>query len=557
MSVSSAGFRVRAAGAAATMALAMLVTAVPARADGPWFVNATKQAGLRHTHMAVSPPVILPPETGGAAVGDVTGNGHPDLYFTILDGPDILYANQGDGTFLDVSEQVMGSDRPGHGSNGALLADLNNNGHLDLFVNGGLRTSHYLLINTGQGTLVDRTAEYNIGPSGDAGHLGQGATAGDYTGNGYLDLYVPDWSSRRPRDPPRNRLLRNDGGHFTDVTELAGLDGMENQHGFAGRFADLNRNGRLDLVVANDFGTSALYWNQGDGTFIEAADDAGYGTGTNDMGLAVADYNNNGWLDIFTTSIGNQGQDPLPAAGNRLYRNEMGHDLPGLYLTDRTDDAGVRWGNWGWGASFIDYNNNGLRDLVMVNGYPVPSYRDTPMRFWENQGDGTFIEKSAELGLTDDGDGRGVIVADFNNDGWLDILVIRHNDTPVLYQNRGGDNHWLRIDTVGTLSNRQGIGAWITVVPDLDDADLFYVHEVNLGSNYAGHNETTAHFGLGQLDGAVDYVHIRWPSGVEQELFNVSPNQVLTVTEIPEPGSAAMVAALAGLLLMRRLRRKP
>ena len=556
-------------GRACPAAVAAVVTAgsvaMPeARADGAWFTDVAQQAGLTHSQVGDLPPMASPIAEmgGGAAVGDYNGNGLLDLYFPREHGPDILYANQGDGTFLDVTEQAFGAQVPTNSTNGALFADLNNNGRLELFVNAGTSDRHYVFVNDGAGAFEDRSTEHGLGYHHvEHEMMGHGAAAGDYTGNGYLDLYLPDWSGRSSEQPPRNRLLRNSGpaapGHFQDVTEQAGLDTPNNQFGFAGRFADLNRNGHVDLVTTNDFGHSQLYWNQGDGTFVEGTADAGYGTGTNDMGLAVADYNNNGWLDVFTTSIGTEGIEVNPTrAGNRLYENQMRHEVPGLYFSDRTDTAGVRWGHWGWGASFIDYNNNGLRDLVMVNGWPFDEYpyNNTPMRFWENQGDGTFIEKSVELGLTDDGDGRGVVVADFNNNGWLDILVIRHNDTPLLYENQGGDNDWLRIDTVGTLSNRQGIGAWITVVPDLDAEELFYVHEMNLGNNYAGHNETTAHFGLGELDGTVDYVHIRWPSGMEQELFDVSPNQVLTVTEIPEPGSAAIIGTATLLLMMRRRR---
>ncbi|MEX0884805.1 MAG: FG-GAP-like repeat-containing protein [Phycisphaeraceae bacterium] len=535
-----------------------------AAAESAWFVDVTESAGLTHTHLVDPPPpweVIRSPESAGAAVGDYDGDGLLDLFFTRLDDTDILYANEGDGTFRDVTAEAFGGEMPDAGTNGAMFADLNNDGHLDLFVNGGEAARHYLFVNRGDGTFVERGAQRGAGRAPEAHPMrGQSVTAGDFTGDGYLDLYVADWSIREPGDPPRNRLLANRGaampGHFEDVTVAAGLDQTHNQYGFAGRFADLDRDGHADLVVTNDFGHSALYWNQGDGTFVDGAAQAGTGTGTNEMGLTVADYDNDGWLDVFATSIGSEGVDSPTLGGNRLLRNEIHRDIPGIYFSHQTDTAGVRWGDWGWGASFIDYNNDGLRDLVMVNGFPQEPYVTTPMRFWENQGDGTFVEKGAQLGLTDDGDGRGVIVADFMGDGWLDILVVNHKGQPVLYRNQGGDNDWLRIDTVGTRSNRQGIGAWITVVPDLDNSELFYVHEVNLGSNYLTHNETTAHFGLGDLDGLVDYVHIRWPSGVEQELFNVSPNQVLTVHELPEPGTVAMLVAGLGLLMRRRVCRR-
>ncbi len=332
------------------------------------------------------------------------------------------------------------------------------------------------------------------------------------------------------QDPPSNRLYRNRGpeepAYFDDVTEEAGIDTPKSRWGFSARFADMNRNGLMDLLVVNDFRNSEYFENHGDGTFSEIASRTGTSTGASEMGSTVADYNNNGWLDWFVTAIHS-------TTGNRLYRNEMHRGWEGVYYTDQTD-AGVRDGYWGWGTSFIDYDNNGLRDLVMVNGYFLDAYNDRPMTFWRNDGPATgfsFTEIGPEVGLTDRGQGRGLIVADFFNNGQLDILVINHGAPPVLYRNEGGPNSWLRIETVGEQSNRMGIGAFITVQPDLDD-DHILVHDVNLGANFLSHNETIAHFGLGLRDEPIDYVRIEWPSGIQQEFYDVEPNQLLTIHEM-------------------------
>ncbi len=513
------------------------------------FRDISASSGLNHVQRQevgdTSPKLI----SGGGAVGDFFGNGRNDLFLTRHDNTDLFYMNRGDGTFENRTQEVFGGNPPGLHTNGALLADLTNNGYLDLYVttNGGGR--HYLYINDGGGMLSEEGIERGAVLDARRSILyGMSVTAGDYTGNGYLDLFVSDWSAGESR----NRLLRNRGseapGYFEDVTEAAGLGGPHSRWGFGARFADMNRNGRLDLIPYNDFagdfyhGRNQFFWNSGNGTFRNAVDETGTTVGTHEMGITVADLNNNGWLDIFLTDI----------ARNILYRNDIHLGRRGFYFTELGSTAGVNVKPaWGWGTSSIDHDNNGLRDLVSVNGWMAQE----EAHFFRNNGEPelSFTRLTDRVGLHGKRLGRGVIVADFTGNGWQDILIINHAARPELFENLGGDNDWLRINLRGTVSNRQGIGAWITVTPDLAAPEVQYVHEVNLEANFLSHSETTAHFGLGKMAaGTVDHVHIRWPSGVEQDFFDVEINQVHAFVEevpatSPERERFDAAAAAAGL----------
>ncbi len=507
-------------GFAAGALLLSIAAPLPTNAAGG-FRDITEQAGLTHVQREVpSTDNRAGHTTAGGAVGDFFGNGRNDLFVTRHDNTDIFYMNMGDGTFEDRTTGVFGFDPINAPTNGALLADLTNNGHLDLYVTTVGIDRHYLFINDGQGRLTEQAQERGATGVNGGFLAGTSVTAGDFTGNGYLDLYVSNWSLIEGA----NRLLRNRGaeapGYFEDVTASAGIGGTGNRFGFGGRFVDINRNGLLDLIPYNDFKNHQFYFNRGDGTFREASAETGTTLGTFEMGISVADFNNNGWMDIFLTDI----------EQNTLYINEMHRKVPGLFFSDRTDAAGVRTNYWGWGVATIDYNNNGWRDLVIVNGYLGEESR----QFFRNDGspEVSFTSMAEEVGLDGAARGRGVIAADFTGNGWQDVLILNHAARPILYENLGGDSNWLRINLVGTVSNRRGIGAWITVTPDLNDPQFQYVHEVNLEANFLSHNETTAHFGLGRLGRAtVDHVHIRWPSGIEQEFVNVERDRVHTFVE--------------------------
>ncbi len=527
-------------GTVSGLAGAFVLLVAPAEA-GKQFRDITEQAGLTHVQREKLEVKEWFAETitGGAAVGDFFGNGRNDLFVTRHDNTDIFYMNMGDGTFEDRTKEVFGENPINAETNGALLADLTNNGHLDLYVTGTGTSRHYLYINDGKGRLFEQARPRGAALETGEVRAGMSVTAGDFTGNGYLDLFISDFTAGNSR----NRLLRNRGsqapGFFEDVTEAAGVGGPRSQWGFGARFADMNRNGLLDLLPYNDLINNQFFWNQGDGTFRESSDETGTTVGDHEMGISVADFNNNGWLDVFLTDIG----------FNILYRNEMHQNVSGLYFTERASQAGVGKADWGWGAATIDYDNDGWRDLVMVNGWLTRE----PVHLYHNTGvpEIAFTRTDQEAGLTERFYGRGVIAADFTGNGWQDILILAHAGRPALYENRGGENDWLRINLEGRVSNRQGIGAWITVTPDLENPDSRYVHEVNLEANFLSHNETTAHFGLNRMEGRpVEHVHIRWPSGIEQDVYDLEPNQVYTIVEpaiFPERELFEASASVAGL----------
>jgi hypothetical protein len=365
---------------------------------------------------------------------------------------------------------------------------------------------------------------------------------GDYDRDGWLDIHTTEW---RQRDlvgvaaPGNNRLLRNLGasspGTFEDVTESAGvsLAGVSSagEWGFASSFSDLDDDGWPDLAVASDFQTSRLFWNNGDGTFLDGSTAAGIGTEQNGMGSTIGDYDGDGRLDWFVTAIFCNDPDcTLGANGNRLYRNNGDRTF-----RDDTDRAGVRNGRWGWGTSFLDYDNDGDLDLVMTNGvdYGEPEaaiFRTDPMRLWRNDG-GEMVEVARATGLTDTGNGKGLAVFDYDRDGDEDVFVARHGQSGLLYRNDGGsESSYLRVRLVGTDSNRFGVGARVTVVVAPGAPPM--VREVRGGNNFLGQNEMAAHFGLGSSTGRVSEVRIRWPrSGSVQTLKDVAVGRTLVVTE--------------------------
>lgn len=530
----------------------------------PFFVDVTEQAGSTYTQFIVpSPPPFREADffTGGAAVGDYDLDGHPDLYVTRLTGYGILFRNQGDGTFVDVTAHV-GLDLLAVASNGAAWVDIDNDGDQDLYVTGFGTDArrNFLFLNERERGFREVGVERGAAVAGAIPLFGFSAAAGDYDQDGWLDLHVTGFrleTSGRPRIEPGARLLRNLGsGWFEDVTVAAGV-AVDNVPSplpvaapsgvsYASHFTDLDNDGWPDLLIVSDFGTSRLFWNNQDGTFSDGTVAAGVGTDENGMGSTVADYDGDGLFDWFVTAI----DDPLDVChsfrdcrwgtrGNRLYRN-----LGNRSFADVTDAAGVRHGGWGWGAAFLDYDNDGEQDLVMTNGVEFPflplvgspfdevddQFVADPMRLWKGAG-GSFVEVAVEAGLTDQGLGKGLVVLDFDSDGDLDLFIVRTAQTPILYRNeRGSQNGWLRVEVIGSESNRSGLGARVTVLPT--EGSAAQTREIGSSSHFLGQGEATAHFGLGSGDGAVAEVRVDWPkSGRRQVLRDVQRNQRIVVVE--------------------------
>ncbi len=529
------------------------------------FTNVTAAAGINHTQFATPPEFWQYAEqrilTGGAAARDYDGDGYVDLYFTRMDAPDLLYRNQGNGTFAVVDPNVSGINR-GSGSNGATWADINNDGHADLYVTTVDDTRNYLYVNNGDGTFAEQAVARGVDINGKGPAFSP--TFGDYDSDGFVDMFTTSWLDIGGSG---TRLFRNQGapnpGHFTDVTVAAGVD-MSQQTSYQGvtnatfafspRFSDLNGDGHVDLAVTGDFDTSRLYWNNGDGTFTDGTDAAGVGVDNNGMGSAIGDYNGDGQLDWFVSSIWDENlpnQAGWKGNGSQLYTNNG----------DGTFTATAMDTYWGWGSTFFDYDNDGQLDLAVTNGFDAPdeiatienAFNHDPTMLLHNDS-GVLTNVASAEGVTDVDSGKGLLVLDYDNDGRLDLVVVNNLGEPVLYHNDSPLlNDWIGLDTVGTVSNADGLGALITLTED----GVTQIFEINAGSNYLGQNDKRAHFGLGGSDGIVDSISIVWPSGISQLFTNVPANQYYLLNEttglsefaaVPEPSS--IVLGILGALTL-------
>ena len=398
-------------------------------------------------------------------------------------------------------------------------------------------------INQGNGTFTEQATNRgaNVG-TGSETIYGTGIALGDYDRDGYLDAFAGEWRLPTETGPIHARLLHNRGadtpGFFEDATTTAGASMEQTSGQFAGtsysfspRFADLDQDRWPDLAITSDFGTSRLFWNEGNSAgqqFSDGTVASGTNSGGNDMGSTIGDINGDGRLDWFISDIYRDSLSDAHPNGNRLFQNNGNRQF-----TDVTDAAGVRNGDWGWGTAMLDYDNDSDLDIALTNGFiDGAQFANDPMRLWQNDGTGQFTEIGASAGVDDTGQGRGLLTFDYDNDGDLDLFVVNNGGQPVLLRNDGGnDNGFLRITTEGTLSNRDGVGAFITVTPDTDQPEQTLVWEVNAGTHYLSQSELTAHFGLGSEISSVDQIHILWPSGAQQMLFDVAANSELTVVE--------------------------
>jgi hypothetical protein len=534
------------------MACCLLCSAALAQVQ---FTDQAASLGLSARHVSgTSQSYIVETTSGGAAFLDYDNDGDLDVYLTNgsrFEGfppgqhpRDQLYRNDGQ-AFADVTLEAGLGDTSW--SMGCVAADYDNDGDLDLYLTNFGRNVLYR--NEGNGRFADLTERAGVG------HLGwsTGCTFGDYDRDGDVDLYVANYLDfdiyYRPPSPctwknvevfcgpvglvpAADVFYRNNGdGTFSEATREAGLAGPRNC-GFGATFSDLDHDGWPDIFVADDTTPNMLFRNLGNGRFQDVALLAGVaynGEGARQgcMGVALADYDNDGLTDIFVSNFSDE--------YNALYRNEGNGFFTDVSFASRVAAEGV-W-QVGWGTAFFDFDNDGDRDIFVANGHTYPQadlpqvhsrYRQRNLLF-ENTGDGRFAEISqrAGPGFEVEEVSRGAAFGDYDQDGDLDILVVNLNSAPTLLRNDGGNrNNWLLVKTVGQRSNRDGIGARLV----LHAGGRRQYGEVQSGTSYLSHSDLRLHFGLGQAQ-VIDSLQVRWPSGAVQTLRKVAVNQVLEVVE--------------------------
>ncbi len=554
-----------------------------------------QKGGVIHNFGATITRLIM---HGGMAVGDINGDCLTDL---ILDQGDQKTArvmiNQGGGVFSQPAHNWGISAH--HDLTGAALVDLNGDGWLDLFTGSRNASEPMVFLNNGREQFLPVSrAGFKVG------RATVGAGFGDVDGDGDQDVWLAHWDMDEGAE--EEHLWRNDGrGLFTGIARDYGMVGQigERDFVFTPNFVDLNNDRIPDLALASDFFTSQYFINQA-GKRLENQTDKAVIRDENGMGAAIGDFDNDGDLDWFVTSIFvPEGQDDTPTEGfgwgfqgNRLYRN-MGMQKGKLRFEDVTKTSGVADGGWGWGSCAADFNNDGWLDIFHANGFYIDlretrpdlrylltllevddfdvddryqtftafkesltmplsetqlvdleefyylalfrkaflgkagGFKNQQSRLFINQRDGTFRDMAREYGVTDRGQGRGVSCLDYDRDGDIDLLVANNTGRVMLYRNNmhgqdSDETHFLTIRLLGDKPNRHGIGARIYVHSESGKQ----MREVRAENNYMSQNPLDSHFGLG-TDNEVSLLRIVWPDGSEQLLKDVAVNQMLVISK--------------------------
>jgi hypothetical protein len=453
------------------------------------FTDVTTKAGLAHTGWGQ-----------GVCVGDYDNDGNEDLFVTYY-GKNVLYHNNGNGTFTDVSDKAQVAGTGGAWSTGCAFLDYDRDGKLDIFV----------------ATYVDFDLKSAPAPGERASCMWKG---------------VPVMCGPRGLEWGKNVLYHNRGdGTFEDVTTKAKIDQTNGHYGFSVSTFDFDDDGWPDIYVACDSTPSILYRNNHDGTFNDVAVTAGAafnedGKEQAGMGSTIGDYNGDGRLDIFKTNFSDD--------TSTLYRNNGDGTFDDVTFAA---GLGLYTKYLGWGTMFLDVDNDGWPDLLLVNGHVYPEvdsqhlgsdYRE-PRILYHNKGNGTFEDISANAGpgITTAASGRGLAIADLWNDGRISAVISNMSAPPSLLVNQvRSTNHWIAFKTIGTRSNRDGIGAKIRVKA----GDRMLVDEVRSGSSYDSNNDMRVHFGLGSAT-KLEWVEVRWPSGLTEKFANVRIDAVNNLKE--------------------------
>jgi hypothetical protein len=520
------------------------------------FTNVTAAAGIKFTHYRGNDGIAINREIfgPGVCVADFDGDGLQDIYF--VNGRDLyhrgvnarnaLYRNNGDGTFTDVADKA-GVPGTGYGM-GCVWGDYDNDGFPDLFVSQYGR--NVLYHNNGDGTFTDVTDKAKVGGTDFGTLFHSGAVFFDYDRDGRLDLYVAGYVNLEagPRYCPllgvqsscppsaykgsAGILYHNNGdGTFTNVTEAAGVYTPDGK-GLAVGVGDYDNDGWPDLFVANDGMVAYLFHNEHNGKFSEVGLTAGMavtarGNTMAAMCIALGDYDNDGWLDLYISDF--------QKSSDHLWHN----DHEGGYW-EVSYEAGIERPTHdvlSFGGGFFDYDNDGWLDLFIANGhvYPEVEQADPQTHFkqintlFHNEGNGKFVETTAQAG---DGFktpyvGRGVAFADFDNDGFIDVVIGNNGDSPLLLHNSGGNgNDFVNFRLVGTKSNRDAIGARIRIVA----GGVPQIREIAGGGSYISQSDLRANFGLGKAK-RVETIEINWPSGAKQIFHDLEVDRFYQIEE--------------------------
>jgi hypothetical protein len=546
-------------------------------ADGPVvFEDVSEKAGLtRWTHTMGSKDKKYIIETNGSGVCllDYDNDGWLDIFlvngstFDAMDGKTTaphaaLFHNNHDGTFTEVAEKAgVTNDRWGFG---CAVADYDNDGWPDIYVTNWGQNRLYR--NNHNGTFTDVAEKAGV----QVGGWSTGATWGDYDGDGHLDLFVPGYvhfdrnnlpsgggsgvadsfctfrgvqvncGPRGLKGEPDHLFHNNGDGTFTDVSAKAGVGDAPGYYGLSSLFVDINNDGKVDLLVADDSTPNYLYINKGDGTFEDDSYASGYalneaGRETASMGIAAGDFENNGQVDVFNTTFSD---DYKP-----LYRNEGDANMTDISY--QMGIAAISVPFLGWGDAFLDYDNDGWKDLIMADGHVYPqvdqhpwgtSWAQRPMLF-HNVGGKKFepVPATEGTGLADVISGRGLAVGDLFNDGKQDVVINVMDGHPVLLRNVSPDkNHWLELKLAGgAKSPRDAVGATVYVTAN----GMKQRGDVLSGGSYCSSGDPRPHFGLGPA-AKVDDIEVHWPSGSVEHFTVPGVDRIVTITE--GGGHAAM-----------------
>jgi enediyne biosynthesis protein E4 len=533
---------------------------------GVQFVDVAQQAGLNIPNVwggVDHKRSIIETKGSGVAFFDYDNDGWIDIYLTNGNRLDAhwppgkeptshLYKNNRDGTFTDVTEH-SGLARTGW-QTGVCVGDYDNDGWDDLFC---CFWGHNILFrNNGNGTFTDVTKK--AGLYQEQIRWGAGPTFLDYNRDGHLDLFVCNYIKLDPDKIPSpadttycqwkgvpimcgprglpadtNILYHNNGdGTFTDASEKSGILKPGPRYSITAVSYDFDNDGWPDIYIAVDSEPSILFKNNHDGTFTDVAVMAGCaynddGHEQAGMGVAVADYDCDGWFDIFKTNFADD-------TCNLYHNNGDGT------FADVSFAAGVGVNNRyvAWGCGFMDYDNDGWPDIIQINGHVYPevdkyNFGETfknPRLVYKNLANGRFKDVSTEMGpgINEHFSSRGAAFGDYNNNGNMDVLILNLNDPPSLLRNDGGNRqNWIKIKLVGAKCNRSAIGARVRVITGRH----IQMDEVHSGTSVMSQSDLRLHFGLGNVE-TVDAIEVKWPTTQKVETFKeVKANQVLTIRE--------------------------